>query len=1212
MERKFVRSRQRGSVKRQILTVMLLATLLWLLSNLPKAQAAPIVTGPFTPPPGAAMTTGQTARYKQFGTGTSNNVYLGPNVGSGGSANRVETRVTWNSPGTNSITFQYDKSGDKVVTTVVGLTTVSLTFPAVASSIGYPPRSWNFVAIYIYNRNTNTTVNLNNVYLDTHSLGSLSGGTGASTNIQYWTVTDYDFSQGFTITGTIQLAGTFSGGENCKVEISVGVSPPAVLDHFTFDPIGSPQIAGSPITVTITAMDQYGNRFTSYAGSNTLSDSTGTINPSTTGTLAGGSWTGSITITKARTGVTIATSGSGISGMSNPFDVSSAGSSKIVITAGPSSSIAGAWTSSFTAERQDQYSNSVTSGTTIVYLSSTSTGANQEFAEMPYGPAVSSATIPDGSSTKDFYYHDEKAGSWTISVSAIGLTGDSKSLTVNPGSLTSFTMTGYPSSVTAGQSFSITITAVDAYGNTVTGHTGPNSLSDLTGTISPISTGSFVDGVWSGDVTITRTHSGNTISTSGDGKSSTSDSFTVNPGSLNSFSFSTISSPQTVGESFSITITAEDAYGNTVTSYVGTNSLSASVGSVSPISTEAFSSGVWTGSVTPDTADSGVTISTSGSDKTGISNSFTVLTVGAHSIIMNAISPQYYQSDATVSYSGSTADGASGVSIAILVKDSAGSTIFTDQVTTKNDGAFSGSFTLDLGVEGQDTITASADGYTSASRTFFADFTMPTSSMSSPANGASVNGALAQISGDASDPVLGDGNAGSGAASVSITIKRNADNAFWTGTGWDTQTSLATNFLSGTWTFDSSAVTWSLGTFTVSSTTTDRAGNVQGSPSSSQFTICLKVTMTVSYQVIGGGTGYSAPTFDYVQDGLPHDYVLTETPTDLQVDDGSGWSVTPNPLDGSAPSPTEQWYADPATLIGTASTSTHVFSFQHQYQLTVTSIPSEEKTDPTGRNWYDSGTVVTITALKNTGYGFINWTGSGSGEYTGSLNPVNVTMNGPVSETATFTFEPITEFLLTPIYHHVNVTWAGSADGWDLYWSLTPDMSDKVLLKSLPGIPLVYMTHSPPPSTWNSTVYYQLIPLINGTEQPSVAVVDSTTVLPFPVEKMSVNVLASNTDEIKVRLNYQSVNDGGITTGVQIGEILTSDSTPTPIAIFTTAPVNLPSYHSTGYYIIDYTPTTPLAPGHYQVWFFLWKQLPGENGEFETYMVKVVVTVTVQ
>jgi hypothetical protein len=377
------------------------------------------------------------------------------------------------------------------------------------------------------------------------------------------------------------------------------------------------------------------------------------------------------------------------------------------------------------------------------------------------------------------------------------------------------------------------------------------------------------------------------------------------------------------------------------------------------------------------------------------------------------------------------------------------------------------------------------------------------------------------------------------------------------------------------------------------------------------FNICLKVTMTVSYQVIGGGTGYSAPTFHYAQDGLPHDYVLTETPTDLQVDDGAGWSVTPNPLDGS-PSPTEQWYADPATLIGTASTSTHVFSFQHQYQLTVTSSPSEEKTDPTGRNWYDSGTVVTITALKNTGYGFINWTGSGSGEYTGSLNPVNVTMNGAVSETATFTFEPITEFLLTPIYHHVNVTWAGSADGWDLYWSLTPDMSDKVLLKSLPGIPLVYMTHSPPPSTWNNTVYYQLIPLINGAEQPSVAVVDSTIVLPFPVEEMSVNVLASNTDEIKVRLNYQSVNDGGITTGVQIGEILTSDSTPTPIAIFTTAPVNLPSYHSTGYYIIDYTPTTPLAPGHYQVWFFLWKQLPGENGEFETYMVKVVVTVTVQ
>ena len=45
--------------------------------------------------------------------------------------------------------------------------------------------------------------------------------------------------------------------------------------------------------------------------------------------------------------------------------------------------------------------------------------------------------------------------------------------------------------------------------------------------------------------------------------------FTVNPGALASFIFSTISSPQTAGTAFSITITAYDEYGNVMTNYAG-------------------------------------------------------------------------------------------------------------------------------------------------------------------------------------------------------------------------------------------------------------------------------------------------------------------------------------------------------------------------------------------------------------------------------------------------------------------------------------------------------------------------------------------------------------------------------------------------------------------------------------------------------------------
>jgi len=145
--------------------------------------------------------------------------------------------------------------------------------------------------------------------------------------------------------------------------------------------------------------------------------------------------------------------------------------SRLVITDYPSSVTAGTWTTKYTVQRQDQYGNPVTSGLTTVNLASSSDGASKKFSETAGGSPVPSVTIPDGSSTADFYYYDEKAGIWTISVSATGLAGDSKSLTVNPSSLASFTMTGYPSTTTAGQNFgtnSVTATAYDAYGNVKT------------------------------------------------------------------------------------------------------------------------------------------------------------------------------------------------------------------------------------------------------------------------------------------------------------------------------------------------------------------------------------------------------------------------------------------------------------------------------------------------------------------------------------------------------------------------------------------------------------------------------------------------------------------------------------------------------------------------------------------------------------------------
>jgi FlaG/FlaF family flagellin (archaellin) len=110
-------------------------------------------------------------------------------------------------------------------------------------------------------------------------------------------------------------------------------TPAPTLDHFEFSTINSPQTAGSAFSVTITAKDQYGDDFSGYSGTNTLSASTGTgtIIP-TSITIASGTWAGQVTLSQAGTGVTLSTDGGGKSGTSNSFNVNAASLPAIYVT----------------------------------------------------------------------------------------------------------------------------------------------------------------------------------------------------------------------------------------------------------------------------------------------------------------------------------------------------------------------------------------------------------------------------------------------------------------------------------------------------------------------------------------------------------------------------------------------------------------------------------------------------------------------------------------------------------------------------------------------------------------------------------------------------------------------------------------------------------------------------------------------------------------
>jgi hypothetical protein len=80
--------------------------------------------------------------------------------------------------------------------------------------------------------------------------------------------------------------------------------------------------------------------------------------------------------------------------------------------------------------------------------------------------------------------------------------------------------------------------------------------------------------------------------------------------------------------------------------------------------------------------------------------------------------------------------------------------------------------------------------------------------------------------------------------------------------------------------------------------------------------------------------------------------------------------------------------------------NTLTWSIASTYYLTMGVAGSGTVSPSSGNKNCDSG--VSISASPGSGYLFCYWTGTGSGSYTGASNPVTVTMNAAVSETATF------------------------------------------------------------------------------------------------------------------------------------------------------------------------------------------------------------------
>ena len=97
-----------------------------------------------------------------------------------------------------------------------------------------------------------------------------------------------------------------------------------------------------------------------------------------------------------------------------------------------------------------------------------------------------------------------------------------------------------------------------------------------------------------------------------------------------------------------------------------------------------------------------------------------------------------------------------------------------------------------------------------------------------------------------------------------------------------------------------------------------------------------------------------------------------------------------------------KWSDNQAISHVVAPTSNRNFqaTFKRQFFLTMNAGSGGAVQPASG--WQDANQAVTIKAHANPGFHFVNWTGSGSGSYTGPNSPATINMNAPITETGNF------------------------------------------------------------------------------------------------------------------------------------------------------------------------------------------------------------------
>ena len=484
--------------------------------------------------------------------------------------------------------------------------------------------------------------------------GTLSGTTteNAVAGVASFTTLSIDKSgTGYTLSVT---APGLNGEVSASFDIAPGQASQLVI---TAEP--SHTVAGIIMApaVAVTALDGLGNTAVGFAGDVTLAIGTnpegGTLSGTTTvPAVAGVAVFSTLSIAKAGSGYTLSASATGLTDAASAgFDIVVGAATQVGFTVQPAVTTAGAAiTPAVQVAAMDFVGNTVTGFTGDVTLA---IGTNPSGGTLSGTLTVAAA---GGIATFSTLSIETAGTGYTLTAAAGGLTGATSDLfDIGGGAATQLVVTVQPTSATSGAAISpaVQVTARDALGNRSTDFVGNITLSITAGTgsggavLSGTKTVAAVAGIATfSTLNIDKAGTGYTLSATASGLSGAiSDPFDIAVGAATQLAFTAQPTATTAGATIAaIEVTAQDAGGNTVTTFTGDVTLAIGTnpgsGTLSGTATATAVAGVATFStLSIDKSGTGYTLAASAAGFSGATSGSFNINAGAADLLTITVQP---------------------------------------------------------------------------------------------------------------------------------------------------------------------------------------------------------------------------------------------------------------------------------------------------------------------------------------------------------------------------------------------------------------------------------------------------------------------------------------------------------------------------------------------------------------------------------------------